>query len=168
MCNYVVINVYTLNLSDAESQSTTCCRGTTVKCCRASGLSPGEDPTHPSVQAGCVFLKANFAPTPSQIPVCLHLCSCLPTSLRNPTFHLRTYLGLPVYFRDNVHVNKEIVLCAFSRIATSAFHSRPHRQKQHIFFFFECLEALKSGRIKCVVLWLKMPKKQGILFMMRL
>lgn len=62
-------------------------------CCRASGLSPGEDPTHPLVQPGCVFLKANFAPTPPQIPTCFHLRSCLPTSLRNPTFHLRTYLG---------------------------------------------------------------------------
>lgn len=121
-----------------------------MKCCRASGSSPGVDPTRPSVRAACVFLKANFATTPPQIPDCFHLCSCLPAPLRNPTFHLRTYLGLPACFSNSVYVNKEF---AFSGIVKES--RVEHLDKNNT------LDFVFLGDLNCVVVWFKIQKKAG-------
>lgn len=79
--------------------------------CRASGLSPGEDPTHPLVQPGCVFLKANFAPntfTDSRLFSSAQLSANIAAQSHVSSVHV---FRLPVYFSDNVHVNKEFILC---------------------------------------------------------
>lgn len=70
---------------------------------------------------------------------------------------------LPVYFSDNVHVNKEFILCTvYIQQDCWIYFPESTTQTQTTFLFFIIFyfwKFLKSGHFNCVVLWLKMQKK---------